>query len=282
MYGLRGLALGMIVLVATAAVPPTARPEAAIPGFWDARERPRKPDMSFLPRLRFLTTVDFEPFNFINERGRLVGFHVDLARAICAVLEIEDRCQIQALPWEELDEAVENGQGEAIIAGIAVTSERRETYRFTRSYMQFPARFAMRKATATARGLRAWLAGRRVGVLDDTAHELFLRDFFGDVRVVTYTRAEWLLGDLRDGKIDAAFGDGMRLSFWLAGEDSQDCCDFAGGPLLAPEYLGRGLAIAVPRGEPELAEALDYALQEVERNGTFAELYLRYFPISFY
>ena len=75
-----------------------------------------------LERLRFLTTTDFPPFNFLDGNGRLSGFHVDLARAICAELGIVDKCQIQALPWDELDAALQKGEGEAIMAGIAVTA----------------------------------------------------------------------------------------------------------------------------------------------------------------
>jgi polar amino acid transport system substrate-binding protein len=91
-----------------------------------------------------------------------------------------------------------------------------------------------------------------------------------------------MLADLKAGKIAAAFGDGMRLGFWLAGSDSGDCCRFSGGPYLAPEYLGSGLAIAVPPDSAKLAAALDYALHEINTDGTFAELYLRYFPVSFF
>ena len=74
----------------------------------------------------------------------------------------------------------------------------------------------------------------------------------------------------------------MRLSFWLAGNDSAGCCRFAGGPYMAPNQLGHGLAIAVPHGNPQLADAFNYALRELQANGGFAELYLRYFPVSFY
>ncbi len=94
-----------------------------MPVLWDAKERLPKPDLSALPRLRFLTTTDFPPFNFLDGAGRLSGFHVDLARAICAELGIADKCQIQALPWGELDDALQKGEGEAIIAGIAATPE---------------------------------------------------------------------------------------------------------------------------------------------------------------
>jgi polar amino acid transport system substrate-binding protein len=74
----------------------------------------------------------------------------------------------------------------------------------------------------------------------------------------------------------------MRLAFWLAGSDSAGCCRFAGGPYLAPEYLGTGLAIAAAKEDPVLAQAFDYALHEISAKGTFAELYLRYFPVSFF
>lgn len=256
--------------------------EPQVPVLWDAKERLPKPDLSALPRLRFLTTTDFPPFNFLDGGGRLSGFHVDLARAICAELGIAEKCQIQALPWGELDEALQKGEGEAIIAGIAATPETRAKYAFSRSYLQFPARFIMPKAKAFAEPILDKLRSKRVGVIAGSAHEKMLRDYFGTVQVVPFDTPEALYGDLRAGKIDAAFGDGMRFAFWLGGTDAAGCCRFAGGPYLAPEYLGSGMAIATRAGDPALAAAMDYALQEISIKGTFAEFYLRYFPVSFF
>jgi polar amino acid transport system substrate-binding protein len=256
--------------------------EPAIPVFWDLKERLPKPNLSSLTRLRFLTTVDFPPFNFLDSSGRLSGLHVDLARAICTELAILDKCQIQALPWGELQTALEGKQGEAIIAGIAVNADTRAKYAFSRSYLRFPARFVTRLPAAVPEPLSDMLDGRRIGVIAGSAHEQMLRDYFPDVKPVTYSRQDWMLEELKASKIDGVFGDGMRLSFWLAGSDSAGCCRFAGGPYLAPEYLGTGLAIAVPKDDPTLAAALDYALHEIAVKGTFAELYLRYFPVSFF
>lgn len=254
-----------------------------VPHVWDSKQSLSRPDVSDLTRLRFLTTTDFFPFNFLDSEDRLVGFHVDLARAICDALELAERCQIQALPFEELEGALEAGEGEAILAGLAVTREARDRYRFSRSYLQFPARFVTRRDSNFQGPAYEAVADRRVGVMAGTAHEEMLRDFFPEARAVTYTREAWLFEDLRAGEIDAAFGDGMRLSFWLADtEAAGGCCAFADGPYLAPEYLGRGMAIAVRRDAPALADALDYALQQIEESGTFEELYLRYFPIGFY
>jgi polar amino acid transport system substrate-binding protein len=274
----------LVALLAIMVLPGRALHAAApqVPVLWDAKERLPKPDLSGLQRLRFLTTTDFPPFNFLDHDGRLSGFHVDLARAICARLGIAEKCEIQALPWSELDGALRKDEGEAILAGVAVTAEARSRYAFSRPYLQFPARFVMPKARVVMEPLAEKLKGKKVGVVGGSAHERMLRAYFDGVNIVAYDGSEDLFAALKKGGIDAAFGDGMRFSFWLAGAQAGDCCRFAGGPYLAPEYLGTGLAIATRTDEAALAAAFDYALQDISRDGTFAELYLRYFPVSFF
>lgn len=276
----RSLLLAFVWAAASCAGALAAEPQ--VPVFWDAKERLPKPDLTALERLRFLTTTDFPPFNFIDGNGRLSGFHVDLARAICAELDIVDKCQIQALPWDGLDAALQSGEGEAIMAGIAVTAQTRAKYAFSRPYLQFPGRFIMARTAAVAEPLFDKIQGKRIGVIAGSGHERMLRAYFSDVQVVTYTKQEWLYADLKAGKIAGAFGDGMRFAFWLAGSDAAGCCRFAGGPYLAPEYLGTGLAIASRTDDPVLTAAFDHALHQISVKGVFAELYLRYFPVSFF
>jgi polar amino acid transport system substrate-binding protein len=256
--------------------------QPAIPTLWDAKERLAKPDLSSLPRLRFLTTTDFPPFNYLDAGGRLSGLHIDLSRAICAELGIAEKCQIQALPWGELEAALAMGEGEAIIAGVAVTAESRGRFAFSRPYLRFPARFVAPKSTAIANPSGSGLRAKRVGVVAGSAHEQLLRDGFSGTEIVTFSQPEAMLADVKNSKIDAAFGDGMRLSLWLGSAEASDCCRFLGGPYLAPDYLGDGLAIATTPDNQHLAAAIDAALQQLSAKGTFAELYLRYFPVSFY
>ena len=265
-----------------ACLPLAAAAEPAIPNYWDEKERLPKPDLSGIERVRFLTTTDFPPFNVLDSAGRLSGFHVELARAICRELDIVARCQIQGLPWDELDAAIASGQGEALIAGTALTAAARETYAFSRPYLRFPARFVTRKGTAMDEPMYSAVRDRAIGVLADSVHETMLRSYCPGVRTIAYSRQDSLYRDLREGHLDGIFGDGMRLSFWLAGASSQNCCRFAGGPYIAPEFLGAGLAIAVRRDDAVLVQAFDYALREINVKGTFAELYLKYFPVSFY
>jgi polar amino acid transport system substrate-binding protein len=87
---------------------------------------------------------------------------------------------------------------------------------------------------------------------------------------------------LARGEIDAHFGDGLQLSFWLQSEASKGCCLFAGGPYLEQRFFGPGYAIAVAKGNIDTKRAINAALQAIYEKGVYAELYLRYFPVSFY
>lgn len=277
------LRLFLLLAVCTCATGlPASAAQPVIPRYWDEKEKLPRPDLSGVTRIRFLTTVDFPPFNFLDNEGRLTGFHVELARALCRELEIVERCQIQALPWDELDAAIAAGQGEALIAGTAITAQSRATYAFSRPYLRFPARFIVPRQSTMAEPIYATVKDRRIGVIAGSQHEAMLQRYFPDARPAAYSEADELYENLLDGKLDGAFGDGAQLSFWLAGANAKNCCRFAGGPYLAPEFLGQGLAIAVARDNPVLVQAFDHALREIGISGVFAELYLKYFPISFY
>src|SRR6476659_8074255 len=97
--------------------PPKSVAEAgpqAVPGFWDPRRRPDRPDLSRLSVIRFLTETDYPPFNFTGPDGNPAGFNVDLARQLCE--EIKVTCTIQMRRFETLLDAISSNRGDAIIA----------------------------------------------------------------------------------------------------------------------------------------------------------------------
>ena len=112
----RTLAAITQVLVLTALL--QAHAASNFPHYWDGREHVSKPDLSTVERIRFVTTVDYPPFNFIDSTGRISGFNIDLVRAICDELAVTAICQIEARPWNELQPTLESGEAEAIIAGL--------------------------------------------------------------------------------------------------------------------------------------------------------------------
>ncbi len=259
-----------------------ASANSIIPIFWDTKEQLSTPQLDTIGRIAFLTTIDFPPFNYIDDTGRLSGFHIDLAKAICVELNVTDKCSIQALPWRELESSLLSGSADAILAGMKATLNNRKHFSFGRPYLRFPARFVVRDGSKLSGDLSNSTTDRRIGVIAGSAHEAMLRDYFPAAKPVLYDRPEWLLTGLIDGKLDAAFGDGMQLAFWLGSAGSQNCCRFAGGPYLSDKYLSTGLSIVTSLENKPLRDAMNYALRELTSNGTYSELYLRYFPVSFY
>ena len=282
--GTRGLLKFLLCLSALAILPVAALGQVAgnLPVLFDARERLARPDLSTVMRVRILTTVDFPPFNFADQNGRLSGFHVDLAREICAELKIEAKCQIQALPFEELEKTLEDGGGEAVMAGIAITPERRSRFAFSRPYITVPARFARNRSARIEGETAVALAGRPVGVVKDTAHELMLKAFFPKLVATPFETNEAMLAALKAGRVDAVFSDGLRLPFWVVGEASENCCALFDGPYMSEKFLGEGLTVMLRGNEPDLALAFDHALATLSRNGRLQEIYLRYFPYGLY
>jgi polar amino acid transport system substrate-binding protein len=230
-----------------------------------------------------LTTVDFPPFNFIDQTGKLAGFHVDLVREVCRELALTDKCQIQAVTFPELEKALVDGNGEAVAAGIAVTTDLRKRFVFSRPFMRLPARFAVAKKTPpSGEAAAAALDGKRVGVVAASAHEAMLKAYFPRLQAEAFPDRTALLAALKDGKVDAVFADGMQLAFWTNGTESAGCCRLFDGPYVSEEFLGEGLTIMLRKEDKALLGAIDHALLALSRNGRLQEIYLRYFPVNLY
>ncbi len=230
--------------------------------------------------LRFVTEIDFPPFNYHDDEGVLTGFNVDLARALC--LEMSVACDIQTRPWEELLGAAAKGEVDAVIAAHVVSAKALKQVDFTDRYFHTAARFAGRRDGAKLEITPDGLEGKRIGVAKGSAHEAYLAEFFRLGRIEAFDTAERAREALVQGKIDLVFDDGVGLVLWINGTASKDCCELRGGPFLEPRYFGDGIAIAVPKSDPKLRADLNAALKRVRTSGRFDELMLQYFRTRLY
>jgi polar amino acid transport system substrate-binding protein len=255
-----------------------ADPGVRVPGFWDPRRRPERPDLSRITVLRFLTEVDYPPFNFAGPDGHPQGFNVDLARMMCE--EIKLACTMQMRRFETLVTALNANQADAAIASIAATVEMRGKVDFSDPYYRTPARFVAKRDSPIDEPLPEKLEGKKVAVVAGTAHEAYLKALFTEVEVRAYPSSDVARLALRKGDVDLMFGDAISLAFWLNGTDSENCCSFRGGPYMDSRYFGEGIAIVVKKGNDTVRLALNWALFRVWEQGRFTDLWLRYFPIS--
>ncbi|HEY7245884.1 MAG TPA: transporter substrate-binding domain-containing protein [Xanthobacteraceae bacterium] len=272
-----------ILLLSFVAMGPSAHTQSLdqsvrVPGFWDPRRRPEKPDLSRVSVIRFLTEIDYPPFNFGGPDGNPQGFNVELARMMCDELKLA--CTIQMRRFENLIPALNANQGDAAIASIASTPEMRTKVDFTDPYYRTPARFVARRDSPLDDVLPERLEGKKVAVVAGTSHEAYLRDLFTEVELRAYPNTDVARLALRRGDVDLLFGDAISLAFWINGTDSENCCVFRGGAYIDSRYFGEGIGIAVRKGNDTIRLGLNWALFRVWEQGRFADLWLRYFPIS--
>jgi polar amino acid transport system substrate-binding protein len=257
---------------------PAAAPEAAVPGFWDPKRRQDRPDLPASTVIRFLTEVDYPPFNFAGTDGNPSGFNVDLSRLICEELKVG--CTVQMRRFDTLIDALAENRGDAVVASIAKTADSRRRVDFTDPYYRSPARFVARRDAGDLEILPEKLEGVRVGAVAGTAHEAYLKILFTGVDLRPYANDEAVRQALKSGEVKLLFGDGIQLAFWLNGSDSAGCCAFVGGPFTESRFFGEGIGIAVRRGNDPLRQALNWALFRLWETGRFTDLWLRYFPVS--
>jgi polar amino acid transport system substrate-binding protein len=278
--GLFALAAGLIPMFmpVAAAQQAASEPTVEVPGFWDPRRRPERPDLSRVPLIRFITEVDYPPFNFAGPDNVPQGFNVELARLMCEELKIA--CTIQMRRYETIVSTLNANQGDAAIASIAATPELRTRVDFTDPYYRTPARFVARRDSPIDNPLPERLEGKKVAVVAGTAHEAYLKALFTEAEVRPYPSQDVARLALKKGDVDLLFADAISLSFWLNGTDSENCCSFRGGAYMDSRYFGEGIGIAVKKGNDTIRMGLNWALFRVWESGKFTDLWLRYFPIS--
>jgi polar amino acid transport system substrate-binding protein len=230
--------------------------------------------------IRFVTSDDYPPFNYVGGDGVLSGFNVELARAICVRLGVG--CTVQVRPFPLLVETLVDNKADAIVAGVRDTPALRRYLDYTHPYFRLPARFVMTKTNAATSPTPATLAGRRVAVTAATRYADFLADFLPDAVVVPTDGDAVSFASLKEGKVDAVFTGAVAGAFWLSGKAAAGCCAFAGGAYTETAYFGDGLSIAVARDNPTLKSILNRALRDLEVEGVVDDLALRFLPMSLY
>lgn len=244
--------------------------------FINPRARIALPEPMPGPVLRFVVADDFPPFAFLDGTGRLAGVHIDLIRAVCDTLDLP--CTLQARRFDQVTVAANEDPNNLVLAaGLAITRQNAERFTFSLPYYRFAARFIGAQSDEPNPD---WIDNARIGVVENTAHAAFLRDAYADTDIEAFPTAQAMLRALRREDISHAFGDGVDLAIWLAGNQSGDCCAFVGQPIFSVTYFGEGLAFAVPRGQSQLVQALNAALIRLESSGELETIMLTAFPLD--
>ena len=224
-------------------------------------------------KLRIGVDPSYPLFSEVDDADRLVGFDVDIARALCARLKAE--CMFVRQNWEGLIPALRDGKFDAIVSSMSITEKRRRLVAFTERYYSSGVRFVARKGSGFD---PEDMADRTVGAMRATIASDWLEDNrskFAGIKL--YTDQEALDRALIEGRVDAVFGDALGFWSWLGSPEG------AGFAYAGEIYrLDEGIGIAVRKEDEMLRRRLNRAIRAILADGTYKTINARYFPFSIY
>ncbi len=220
--------------------------------------------------------LDYPPYSFINEDGSMGGFDVELAQAVCDHLGWE----YQAVPfnWDAKDAELNAGSCDCIWSGFTING-REDDYTWSKPYSDNTQMILVKKDS----GIKtlADLSGKTVGVqtatsaydlLNDEEGQAELAKTFASLEVYeTYTIA---FNDLKAGAIDAIAIDVTSGQYLMSGSEDYTFLD---------EMLGsEQYAIGFRKGDTELRDQVEKALDDLVKDGTYAKIGEKYPEIKDY
>ncbi|REF28777.1 amino acid ABC transporter substrate-binding protein (PAAT family) [Xenorhabdus cabanillasii] len=219
--------------------------------------------------LRFATEATYPPFEFIDANNKIQGFDVDLANAMCKKIHAE--CTFTNQAFDSLIPSLKFRRVDVLIAGIDITPDRQKQVDFTDTYYDNSAIFVTVKGKYSQ---VADLKGKQIGTQNGTTHQKYLMEQHKELNSVPYDSYQNAILDLKNGRIDAIFGDTAVVNVWLKKNKELGTI---GKKVTDKNYFGTGLGIAVRKGNTVLLNKLNQALAEIKQDGTYDTIYKKWF-----
>ena len=254
----------------------------------------------FADKVKIGTEGAYPPWNDTDASGSLVGFEIDLANELCAILKHE--CEIVPQDWDGMIPALLMRKFDVIMAGMSITPERQKTITFTQGYATEPATLAVMKGSSlegmdtpdsinlnlkgndkTLKTITSALAGKTVCVQTATIHQKFLDSGdVGSVNVRTYKTQDEVNLDLTSGRCDVALA--AKASFVEYAEASGKAVVTV-GPNFSGGAFGDGVGVGVRQGgddaigkrDAKLLKDFNRAINIARKKGIISELAIKWF-----
>lgn len=210
----------------------------------------------------------YSPFCYQDESGNLVGFDVDVARAVAEKMGL--KAEYLPSKWEGILAALESGRFDVVVNQVTISEERKKVYDFSAPYTYSGLQMLVRKDRVKDIKGPEDLAGKKVGVLLGTNHEGWLREHTPKADVRTYDEDATRNADLLSGRIDAIVNDRLIVGATLK---------IYGGNIVptGPLLTETRQAIAMKKGNPDFVAAVDKALAAADADGTLKRISEKWF-----
>ena len=230
-------------------------------------------------KIKIGTEGAYPPFNELTADGKLIGFDIDIANALCEEMKAE--CEFVVQDWDGMIPALIAGKFDAVIASMSITPDRLKKVDFSKKYYNSPPAIAVPKDSKLADASMESLKGKLIGAQSSTTHSEFVEKKLEGVEVKLYPTPDEYKLDLVAGRLDGVVDDIIVLTDWLKTDDGA-CCKILAPFKSVEEIHGPGAGIAVRKGETELADKFSAAVAALRKNGKYKEINDKYFNFDVY
>lgn len=219
--------------------------------------------------IRMAMSGQYPPFNFVDESNKLTGFDVEIGNEIAKRIGVKGMALSTA--WDGIIAGLLANKYELICGSMAITEKRLESIDFSDPYYRSGAQLFVKKGSPIT-SIKE-LDGKKVGVTLGTTYEKWVRENIAGAELRTYKGVPDMILEISNGRIDAFITDKIvgalaikknGLPIALAGE------------LLYEEKMG----IALRQNNPELKAAMNAALIEMKKDGTYKAISMKWLGID--
>ena len=222
----------------------------------------------------------YPPFSSTTADGKLVGFDIDIAMALCDAIGAD--CKLVSQDWDGIIPALLARKYDAIVASMSITEERKKKVAFTNKYYNTPAKLIAKKGF-----VKEWsddtLKGKTVGVQRATTHDSYLTDNYGkDVTIKRYATQDDAYLDIAAGRVNFLLADSVAMSDGFLKKPEGKDYEFIGPDFTDPRWFGDGVGIALRKKDKDLLEMFNKAIEKIRADGTYKKIQDKYFDFNVY
>ena len=215
-------------------------------------------------KLTMSTNAALPPYEMTTDSGELEGIDIDVAAAVAEKLGLE--LQVDDMDFDAALLAAQNGKSDMVMAGVTVTDERLKVMDFSDTYAEGIQSIIVPEDSDIASVDD--LAGKIIGTQRGTTGYIYCTDDFGEDSVVAYDDGLTAVQALNNGQVDAVVIDNAPAKEFVAANPGLKILDTA--------YAQEDYAIGVAKGNTELLNAINGALEELQADGTLQSIVDKY------
>lgn len=216
--------------------------------------------------LRIGTEGTYAPFTFHDDSGALVGFDVEIGRAIADKLGVE--AEFVEGPWDGLIAGIDANRYDVVINQVGINAERQAKYDFSDPYIASKAALIVKADNTDIAGFED-LAGKK-SAQTLTSNFGKLAESYG-AELVGTEGFDQSIALVIQGRADATIND--SLSFFDFKTQQPDAPVKVVATAEDADFSG----VILAKGKPELLAAINEALAAIKADGTYAEISQKYF-----